>query len=281
MNGRTFRRRGRNAFLVERMSLIPRFEHTVIDLHSHVLPGLDDGARDLAEAVAICRAAKAEGITVLAATPHVRDDYPTTPDQMERALASLQAAAGSLVRLVPGGEIALPQLDRPLEELRRFGLGGNPAYLLVETPYAGWPLDLAYRLARLRQNGITAVLAHPERNPSVQERPSILAEIVAAGTLVQLTAGSVDGRAGPRVQACAFQLLELELAHLIASDGHAPTVRAIGMRDAVRALKDERLAEWLTVKVPAAILERAPIPDRPRRSRRWTGWRQRGAKNIP
>jgi protein-tyrosine phosphatase len=248
-------------------------ERTVIDLHSHVLPGLDDGARDLDEAVGICRAAKAEGIEVLAATPHVRDDYPTTAGQMEQALERLQAAAGSLVRLVPGGEIALAELDRPIDELRRFGLAGNPAYLLVETPYVGWPLDLTFRLARLRQEGITAVLAHPERNPSVQERPAILSEIVAAGALVQLTAGSLDGRAGPRAQACALQLLKLELAHLIASDAHAPTVRAIGMRAAARAVKDEELAAWLTIGVPAAILGVAPIPDRPKPGRRRSPWK--------
>ena len=67
----------------------------MIDLHSHVLPGLDDGAEDLDEAVAMCHAAAEDGIEVLAATPHVRDDYPTTPDQMEQALAALRAAAGA------------------------------------------------------------------------------------------------------------------------------------------------------------------------------------------
>jgi len=106
----------------------------VIDLHSHVLPGLDDGAEDLDEAVAMCRAAAEDGIEVLAATPHVRDDYPTTPDQMERALAAVRAAAGDSVRLVGGGEIDIAQLERPREELARFALAGNAKYLLVETP---------------------------------------------------------------------------------------------------------------------------------------------------
>ena len=140
----------------------------MIDLHSHVLPGLDDGAADLDEAVAICRAAAAAGIEVLAATPHVRDDYPTTPDQMEDALAALRDAAGDIVRLVPGGELDLAELDRPRDELRRFALAGTRRYLLVETPYVGWPLDLADKLFRLRRAGITPVLAHPERNREVQ-----------------------------------------------------------------------------------------------------------------
>jgi protein-tyrosine phosphatase len=245
----------------------------VIDLHSHVLPGLDDGAADLDEALAICRAAAAEGITVLAGTPHVRDDYPTTPEQMETALARLSDAAVGVIRLVPGGELALGELDRPADELRRFGLAGNPRYLLVETPYYGWPLDLGERLFRLRASGVTPVLAHPERNGAVQERPELLEGLVAAETLVQLTAASVDGRIGRAARTCAAQLLELELAHMIASDAHAPAVREIGLSAAARALGDEALAAWLTDGVPRAILEDTPVPARPRRGRR--GWRQR------
>ncbi len=88
----------------------------MIDLHSHVLPGLDDGAADVEEALAICRAAAADGVEVLAGTPHVRDDHPTTAEAMEAALAGLREAAGDLLRLVPGGEIALDELRRrPLE----------------------------------------------------------------------------------------------------------------------------------------------------------------------
>ncbi|HEY0414873.1 MAG TPA: CpsB/CapC family capsule biosynthesis tyrosine phosphatase, partial [Gaiellaceae bacterium] len=144
----------------------------MIDLHSHVLPGLDDGTRTLEEALALCVAAAADGIEVLAATPHVRDDYPTTPDQIDDALASLRAAAPA-VELVAGAELDLAELERPDEELHRFALGGGP-WLLVETPYLGWPLDLADRLFRARLRGFRAVLAHPERNHDVQERPELL-----------------------------------------------------------------------------------------------------------
>jgi protein-tyrosine phosphatase len=235
----------------------------VIDLHSHVLPGLDDGAADLDEAVAICRAAAEDGIEVLAATPHVRDDYPTTPGQMEQALATVREAAGDSVRVVGGGELDIAQLERPREELRRFGLAGNPKYLLVETPYSGWALDLPEKLFRLLAEGITPVLAHPERNAEVQQRPVLLAPIVAGGTLVQLTAASVDGRLGSRARSCATTLLDLNLAHLLASDAHAPSLRAIGMSAAVEALADDALARWLTVEVPGAILENEPLPPRP------------------
>lgn len=240
----------------------------MIDLHSHVLPGLDDGAATLEEALGICRAAAEDGIEVLAATPHVRDDWPTTPEQMESALAALQDAAGDIVRLVPGGEIDLGEIDRPLEELHRFALAGNPRYLLVETPYMGWPLDMGERLFSLRASGITPVLAHPERNSDVQLRPELLEPIVATGTLVQLTAGAVDGSLGSRNQSCAQTLIDRGLAHLIASDAHAPSIRTIGMSAAAAAVGDDALAAWLTDGVPRAIVEGTRLPPRPERPRR-------------
>jgi protein-tyrosine phosphatase len=241
----------------------------VIDLHSHVQAGLDDGAPDLAGALDIVAAAAADGIRVLAATPHVRGDYPTTPAQMESALSELTlAAAGLGVRLLPGGELSLEaagSLDD--EALRRFGLAGNPEYLLVETPYHGWRVELAEVLLALRTRGYTPVLAHPERNAQVQRDPGLLASLVAGGTLVQLTAASVDGRLGRQPQATVRTLLERGHAHLIASDAHAPTVRAIGMSDA-RAAVGQDLGRWLTDDVPRAIVDGAPIPERPRSVRR-------------
>ena len=240
----------------------------MVDLHSHVLPGLDDGASDLEQAVAMCRAAAADGIEILAATPHVRTDYSTTPEQMETGLVALQAAAGDIVQLVAGGEIALTELERPLPELSRFGLGGNPRFLLVETPYVGWPLDLAERLFRLRVAGITPVLAHPERNADVQLRPELLEPIVAGGTLVQLTAAAVDGRLGRRARSCCEVLLDRRLAHLVASDAHEPSVRAIGMSSAARTLGAGELAAWLTDGMPRAIVGDAPLPPRPERPKR-------------
>jgi protein-tyrosine phosphatase len=245
----------------------------LIDLHSHVLPGLDDGAADLAEALDICRAAAADGIEVIAGTPHVRHDHTTTADGMEAALAQVQEAAAGIIRVVGGGEVDLNELSRPPEELRRFALAGNPAFLLVETPHVGWPLDLPEQLFRLRVQGVTAVLAHPERNAEVQSRPELLEPVVAGGALTQLTAATLDGRWGPRAGACARTLLDRGLAHLIASDAHTPNVRAVGMSAAAAAVGDEALARWLTVDVPGAIVDGSPLPERPapsgRRRRRF------------
>jgi protein-tyrosine phosphatase len=239
----------------------------VLDLHSHVLPGIDDGPQDVAGSVEILRAARADGIERIAATPHVRDDHPTTPERMESAVAGLNAL-GEEVEVLTGAELDLRRL-RTLDDaaLRRFGLGGNPRLLLLETPFACWPLDLRGLVFDLEMRGFAVVLAHPERNPEVQDRPELLRELVDAGVAVQLTAGSVDGRLGRRPAASAKELLDLGLAHLIASDAHAPSVRAIGMRDAAAAAGGGALARWLTYDVPHALLEGRPLPPRPQRRR--------------
>jgi protein-tyrosine phosphatase len=239
----------------------------VVDLHSHILPGLDDGSETIEEALEMARAAVADGITTVAATPHVRDDYPTEPDEMEAAVDAVRAAlaeASIPLELLPGAEIAydrLPELDDPA--LRRFGLGGNPRYLLLEPPYEGWPLGLEQTVFELQLRGFAVVLAHPERNDEVQERPERLERLVEMGVLVQLTAASIDGRLGPRPQKTGLRLLELELAHLLASDAHAPTLRQVGMSAAAQHVGDEALARWLTQDMPAAIVARSELPLRP------------------
>jgi protein-tyrosine phosphatase len=255
-----------------RVATPPATPDRVIDLHSHLLPGVDDGARDLSETVAIARSMAADGVCAVAATPHVRYDWPTTPEEMEQALAVTRAAvqeAGVALDVLPGAEIALEELERLDEEARsRFGLGGNPRLLLLEFPYWAWPLSLAQTLRELRSASVVPVIAHPERNADVQENPKRLRELVEAGAFVQLTAASVDGRLGKKPAACARALLELGLAHLVASDAHAPTVRQAGLSGMGRALADEPLGRWLTEDVPRALIAGADVPERPVSARR-------------
>jgi protein-tyrosine phosphatase len=249
----------------------------VIDLHSHILPRVDDGAQSIEDSVEIARAAVADGVEVLAATPHVRADYPTGAETMETLVAELRdvlAVEGVPLDVRTGGELDLEQLERvPETELRRYGLAGNPGYLLLEFPYYGWPLSLSDVVFRLRTRGVTAVLAHPERNADVQDSPERLRPLVDAGALVQVTAASLDGRLGRRGRATGLALVDAGLAHLIASDAHSASIRAIGMRAAADAVGDEPLARWLTSEVPAAIVAGDPLPPRPERRRRRLGRR--------
>jgi protein-tyrosine phosphatase len=239
----------------------------VIDLHTHLLPAIDDGPRTLEQSLDILRSMTDDGVRVVAATPHVRDDYPTTPQQMEDGVARLRAAAadgGLDVDIRTGGEIALERLATLDADARaRFGLGGNPQLLLVEFPYIGWPPDLASACARLLETGVVPVLAHPERNATVQARPGDLHGLVRMGVVVQLTAASLDGRLGRAAASCSKRLLQLGLAHLLSSDAHAAGVREAGMSAAVKVLGDRTLAEWLTSSVPSALLAGDRIPARP------------------
>jgi protein-tyrosine phosphatase len=244
----------------------------VIDLHAHILPGLDDGAQTIADSASMARAALVDGIVTIAATPHVRDDYPTSPDEMERATDDVRQALardGVELELLTGAEIALDQLGLlDPTALSRFTLGGTGRYLLLEFPYYSWPLELETRVFELHSKGFAVVLAHPERNADVQAAPARLERLVERGVLIQLTSASLDGRLGRASRKAAFELLERRLAHLVASDAHAPDVRAVGLRSAAAAVGDHALARWLTVEVPAAIVSGDRIPERPAAGKR-------------
>lgn len=210
---------------------------------------------------------QAEGVRVVAATPHVRFDYPTTTADMAAALRDVRAAAkdaGLMIEVVEGGELSLVFVDESgPDELTGFALGGRSGALLVEFPYRDWPSFLERRIDRLTELGFTPILAHPERNARVADDPSLLRDAVAAGAFVQLTAGSVEGRFGRRTAKCARALLDGGLAHVIASDAHGPHIRGAGLTAALDALGDPRLGRWLVEGVPGALLEGVEIPARP------------------
>ena len=230
----------------------------MIDLHAHLLPGFDDGVRSIEEARALAVTAAAGGVTTIAATPHVRDDYPTAAVRMERGVAALRAdfaEAGVPVDVVTGGEVAferLWQLDD--DEVRRFTYGGAGRYLLVEFPYSGWPRLADQTVQLLAGTGIRTVFAHPERNDAVHDDPARLGPLVARGALVQLTAGSLTGLHGAPAREASRKLVGLGLAHVLASDAHGPHVPRATLADGVAALGDDELADRLTRRVPAAIL---------------------------
>lgn len=247
----------------------------MIDLHSHILPGVDDGARTIEDSREIAIAAAADGVTAIAATPHVRADYPTSADQMEQGVAELRRdfrAHEIPVEVLHGGEVALEQIATlGDDELARFTIAQTGRYVLVEFPYVGWPIDLEDRVFKLRVAGLFPLLAHPERSTEVQSNPSRLSAAIGAGTLVQVTAASLDGRLGSSSKRAAEQLLELGYVHVLASDAHTPAVREAGMTAAARALRDAGLARYLTEDVPAAIVagERVPAAPRTRKRRRF------------
>jgi len=244
----------------------------VIDLHSHILPGLDDGSRSVEEARALARRAAEDGVTAIAATPHVRGDYPTRPSEMESGVLRLREdflEQGIGVEVLHGGELDLVMLGSLDDDaLRRFSLARSERYLLLEFPYTGWPSGLEETVYGLGLRGFVSVIAHPERNREVQADPGRLAEAVRMGSLVQLTAASVDGRIGRSSQKAAERLLADGLAHVLASDAHTPEIREAGLGAAAEAVGDDRLAAYLTTEAPAAIVAGEAVPSPPPKARR-------------
>ncbi|MGH2880685.1 MAG: tyrosine-protein phosphatase [Solirubrobacteraceae bacterium] len=250
----------------------------MIDLHCHVLPGIDDGPVTIDESLALARAAAAGGIETIVATPHASARYPNRATTITRLVAELDARLleeAIPVDLRKGAEIALthvPELD-PVE-LAALRLGDGP-WLLLEPPFAEVVVGIDRTVAQLQEEGHRVVLAHPERCPSFHREPALLRALVRDGALTSITAGSLVGRFGKTVRSFANQLVDEQLVHNVASDAHGPHHRAPGIAAELGQAGLEPLSQWLTEHVPQAILAGADIPPRPSTNsatRRW--WRR-------
>ncbi len=238
----------------------------VIDLHSHVLAGIDDGPQTIEGSVALARAAANLGVRVLLATPHVSNGYRNDAerigelvDQLNRRLRTEEVE----LEIRPGAEVAsshLPELEE--EELRRLCLGGGP-WLLLESPLEVDAPSIRAAVLDLHSRGLRVLLAHPERCPFFQREPGELESLVREGALTSVTAGAFVGRFGGPVRKVAFEMLEAGLVHSVASDAHDRSQRPPGMELELRQAGLEPLSDWLTKEVPLAILDGSDIPTRP------------------
>ena len=233
------------------------------DVHSHILPGLDDGAKTVDEFLAMARAAAAGGTRVMLATPHRRD---VTEDFSITYLGELFAemvdeldARGVGLTLALGMENHL-DADLPEALSRGEALTMNGArYALVELPFFGHPGWVEPALADIQESGVTPVLAHPERIEMLQRDPDLLRAFVERGMLTQVTAGSVTGLWGDEVKRLTHDLLGRGLVHVLASDTHAPDgprspALLPGMRAAAEIVGAEK-ARAMVVDAPRAVIE--------------------------
>jgi protein-tyrosine phosphatase len=235
----------------------------MIDLHAHILPGLDDGPRTVEDSLAMARIASAGGTRAIAATPHVDHYFGLEPSGFAAARAALAARLaeeGIELELLAGGEIAPERLvDLDEEALHTLTLGGGP-YVLLECPLSpgGGGLDLM--VADLRRRGFGVLLGHPERSPALIRDPGRLAALTKLGALGQVTAGSLAGDFGQTVQRAAFTMLEQGLVHVLASDAHDPVRRSPDLR---RGVIDDAQHTWMASEAPAAIVAGDDLPPRP------------------
>jgi len=238
----------------------------MIDLHCHVLPGIDDGPATLEESLALARAEAAGGVREIVATPHVSWDHPNVSADIAERVVELNGhlrEAGIEVSVRPGAELAFTRIaDIPEPELAALSLGGGP-WLLVEPPFTPSVVGLENVVAGLRARGHEVVLAHPERCPAFQRDPETLRRLVSSGVACSITAGSLVGRFGRHVQRFALALVAEELVHNVASDAHDDSRRPPGLAAELERAGLAGLAPWATEAVPAAMLAGEPLPARP------------------
>ena len=258
----------------------------MIDLHSHILYGLDDGATTLDEALAMGRTAAADGIRVIAATPHspgstaCRLYDPRVIGERVAALNAALAAEQVPLEVVAGTEIVYA--GDIVEQLKRGALlpYGRSRAVLLELPYGDIPMLIDTMLFNLQVAGYRVVLAHPERIREVQHDPNRLLPLIERGMLMQITAEALTGAQGERLQAVSETLLRHGMVHLLASDAHGlpphrPPVLTAARRRAA-ALVGQADADALVISTPTAILEDRPLKlPAPRPVEQHHGWRWR------
>ena len=229
------------------------------DLHAHILPGVDDGAKTPAETLAMSRAAAESGSKVVLATPHRKDVTENLSVAYIRGLLdemnAQNAAHGVELSLAMGMENHLDEeLPAEIEAGRALTMNGS-RYILIEMPFFGRPDYIERTLDDVMDMGLIPVLAHPERIEAFQREPDMLAGFVGRGMLSQITSGSVVGTWGEEVMLFTRELLKRGLAHVMASDTHAPT----GLRSPRMDVGLEAAAEIVGWDAASAMLTDTPL----------------------
>jgi protein-tyrosine phosphatase len=235
----------------------------MIDIHSHILPGLDDGARSIEESLQMLNIAGEAGTKVIAATPHANPTYHYDPERIDELLTELQAAAGTGIVLVRGSDFHLmhSNIMDALSSPGKYALNGK-CYLLVELSDLVIFPNTGDQYQRLEDCGLKLIVTHPERNLILQRRPELIEEWVAQGRLMQVTAGSLLGRFGKRAQQLGAELVEKGLAHFLASDAHDTEHRPPRLDQGFQWLcqnHSRALAEQLCIEFPRAAIDGAEI----------------------
>ncbi len=243
------------------------------DIHCHILPGVDDGPGEMEKTLAMAAQAVADGTSQIVATPHnvhwrpgaLRDRMLALADRVQQELD----ARGLALRILVGAEVYIaPDLPARLDDGRAYPINGS-RYILIELPFTFWPDYTEDALSALQERGLVPILAHAERYTTIQRDPDRLRPLVERGILVQLTAGSFLGGFGREAQRAALVLLEHNLAHVVASDGHNTTYRApllSAVLPVAGKIVGPEAALALIESVPAAIVANEPVtvaPPRP------------------
>jgi protein-tyrosine phosphatase len=241
----------------------------MVDIHCHVLPETDDGAISLEESVAMCRAAAADGIKTIVATPHMFNGVYAAPDKetINQKITMVMQACDACVSIVPGGEVRYShEIFQEIEDPGgRIRLNGG-SYMLLEFPFRSMPPNVEVSIFHILKAGVTPVIAHPERNRTLQEKPVMLGELIERGAFAQLDAASLTGSFGREAQRAAKQIIEAGMAHFIATDAHHQDRRRPYLSRAAAIAADwggEEYARAMVESNPEALVNGREIPFQP------------------
>jgi protein-tyrosine phosphatase len=235
----------------------------LVDIHSHILPGIDDGAQTVEDSLAMLRIAAESGTTDIVATPHANFEFPYQPDRIHAAFADLQSRSKGLINIHLGCDfhISFENLQDAVAHPDKYTINGCQ-YLMVELPDLTLLPAMRSAMQHLVSARITPVITHPERNPSLQARPQELDIWVQDGCLLQVTGQSLLGRFGPAAQRLAESLIDRNLVHFIASDAHDTDDRTPDLSASYKYVASRygaARAGLLFTENPTAVLWGAPV----------------------
>ncbi|WP_243454325.1 tyrosine-protein phosphatase [Desulfosporosinus fructosivorans] len=236
-------------------------------MHSHILPGLDDGAKDMAETLEMVRQLQESGFKTIFATPHVLEgrDYlhPAEILTVTEQVRQRVAEAGIKIEILPGAEnYIFPDMAKWFSAGKLLTLGNTGKYLLVELPMREIPHYTDQVFFELQVKGLTPILAHPERNLGLNDEPKRLLEWAKRGILFQMNVRSLSGYYGPRPKMLAELMLSNGLIHLIGSDAHRVSRSESIYTEALQGVKEisgEGRFQDMTLWNPQTILEGKPL----------------------
>jgi len=236
----------------------------MVDLHSHILPGLDDGAKSIEDALAMAEDAIADGITHVVGTPHASSNYAFNFAKVREARDALSEKLAGRITLATGCDFHLnPENVAALRADAAAYCINQKDYLLVEFNEFSIPPSMDQTLHELQLAGLRPVITHPERNGILRAQPERLLRWVSLGCYTQITAGSLTGVFGSGAQEDAWTWIERGLVHFVASDAHNTARRPLKLRfayDAVAEHLGEEKARALLTENPLAAFEGRPLP---------------------